>query len=643
MARKKARSKKLSGGKAWGNALGGFRTQKRNAFGQFGAGTPARRGSAPSFTSGGTPRYYAPGGKTYATKRPTGTSTAKQKRRQAGIDAAVARKEAARQKTVRRRKVVAGVAVGALAVGGAIALSKSSKGRGSGLPSSNAAGPAPTPGSPTSGAIGSSQIRKMIGSRGSFQANSSPNDPADNLMNGVKARMRAARAASATMGRSKFKNGAGAVNSAPSTEKDNGYSAATAIVKALPAGGAALGMARQAQEVLRNANDMSSRNRRIGQDGVSEAGRHIPEAATMPRAYADHQNLASVVDGMADNRFSVLSHKSMTPGESNDSWEKELTKHGVVMKEYGKSSDQYGEGVVQAKRAPMEPGTLIGSGDGLHTEVGLRKGAKASKGGLDINDPARGKEANRIQAKYAEGLVIGPNAGKSRNVRNANAPVRIEAADVSASRATGGSTPRKWTESESAEWDRQITNERKSREARKEYQGAGGVVQSRAAFPKGKGDHDTYNQRGRVNGRTNEAEDRWNREIRNIEKATSPNPILGENMSKAQEEDLAAYLGVKASPRKLVGQPVPGSIPLKVPTAIAKNPQGEINADKYLESIQQKMTGGYKPSRFERQMVAFLTGERQYPPVDARAQLSKAENARINARARARNRRANNG
>lgn len=607
MARKK-------GGGAWGNALGGFRKQKRNASGQFGAGVPTSRGMNPSFQSGGTPRYYAPGGKTYATKsngfvKSQGSSTAKQARRKAGIDAAIAKKNAEAKKKSRNKKIIAGVAVGALVLGGAVAYQKS--GRGSGdlkslkgaLPDlSRNRVPRAAQASPIPNLTGrSSEPNALMRSVKDSQAGRSIGNPIEPQMSDESFADLVRRQSNEGNIRAEAEMN-GVTGPRPSRVVDDGFSPASSAIVATAAGGAAVSLIKSTADLANNLSSTANRARRIDQDGVSAEGRHVPEAATMPRAYADHQNLASVIDGTADNRYSVLSHKDIEPGSTNDSWEKELAKSGVVMKDYGKSEDQYGERATQEKRAPMEPGVAIGSGHANVMDMRLSKKPSAQER----------REFNR----GVDELKIGPNAGRStgENVRSTHKPVKLEAADRTARQATGNRTLRKWTGKESEQMDARIMADRQKKAEREKFQNAGGVVRSRAAFSPGKGDHDTYNQRGKVVGRTNEAEDRANRTMEQMKIAFGPDIAGGAEFSEHQQMDLDEHLGFKNTPRSLVGQPIPGSIPLKAPTAIAKTPQGEINAEKYLESIEKKMTGGQTPDRFERQMAAFLRGDRPSPP-----------------------------
>lgn len=643
MARKK--------GGAWGNALGGFRTQKRNAFGQFGTGTPVSRGKKASFQSGGTPRYYAPGGKTYSTKnngfvKSQGSSTAKQARRQAGINAAISKRESQAKKSARNRKIATGVAIGALAIGGAVAYQKSGRSAPADLAKLKSNLP---------------NLKQMKVGK-SARASSIPNLSAttahspETIMNRVKnmqaqgsrnSKLEAYEREHAEMRRQSEEGNIraeaemnGVAGPRPSTVIDDGHTAGSAIVRATAAGGVAVTAARTASDLMGAITKVSKDIKQFDEDGVAQDRRYVPDAAVMPEAYSNYQNLSSVIDGTADNRYSIASHKPMAPGETGDSWEKELAKNGVVMKEYGKTTDGHGEAVVQSKRAPMEPGVMIGSGNGLHSNVGLRRGAKASKGGIDIHEDARGKSENKLQADYAEGLIMGPNAGKSRNVRSTGTPVKIEASDVAASKATAGDkTIRNWKGHDSEGLDSAIKAQR-SKDRRKEaWREAGGKNGNSEAFPQSTEDPTIYNKRGQAVGRGNRNQDKFDSELREFKKTLGPNPLNGEQMSSYQQEQLADYLGKTGKPVPLTGQKVRGSHDDGY-QALSPGAQEDF-ADKFLESYEKFVSGGGKPDRYNRQRAAFFRGELASHPVDARAQLSKAENARINARARARNRKAN--
>ena len=612
MARKK--------GGAWGNALGGFRTQKRNAFGQFGTGTPVRRGNKASFQSGGTPRYYAPGGKTYATKnngfvKSQGSSTAKQARRNAGIEAAIAKRETQAKKKSRNRKIVAGVAIGALAIGGAVAYQKSGRSAPADLQQLRSNIPN----------LKKNRIAKSARASEIPNLSRSTSHGPDAMINRVKdMQAHGPHHDQLRAYEREVAEAYGVTGPSPSKAKDDGHTPATAVLKATAAGGVALTAAKQAADVVAHVSKAAQEVKQLDEDGVSRNGRYVPEAAIMPPAYSKFQDLSSVVDGNADNRYSIASHKSLAPGETNDSWEKELAKNGVVMREYGTTSDQYGETVVQSKRAPMKPGEAVGSGD---ASVMDRR-----------YSPNMSAQDRRVLDSEID-QITGAGSAPGKKIRSTGTPVKLEAADRSAGRAMAGNkTPRKWTENESADWDREIVAQRQKAAARKAYQEAGGVVESRAAFPKGKGDHDTYNIRGQVNGRTNAAEDQWNSRVRDLEKTNGPNVINGDRMSKAQEEDLAAHLGVKANPRDLVGQKVRGAHD-KGYQALSPGAQEDF-AEKFLDEYEKFVAGGGKPDRYSRQRAAFFRGEIPSHPIDARGELSKAENARINARARARNRKA---
>lgn len=254
MARKK-------GGRRKGGGAG--KAVKRDYYGRFTSG-PAGGGKGtkklkPAFNSGGKPRHYAPGGKTYVT--PTAGATPRKRqssttRRYEGYQKAQAAK-AKNQRKRRNKKIAIGVGTAAVVVaGGALAYKNRETIAGS--------------------------ARKAQYKVGESRANLKNLRDAKrmNIVNPMTGKTGVDRM------RERYKP---AVNSAPTAKSDDGFSAASATVKAVGAGGVAVSLTKNVADTSRNITRISQEAKRISQDGVSEEGRHVPEVDMAGPSLADEQ------------------------------------------------------------------------------------------------------------------------------------------------------------------------------------------------------------------------------------------------------------------------------------------------------------------------------------------------------------------
>lgn len=587
MARKRGRK-----GKAWGNALGGFRTQKRNAFGQFGAGTPVKRGKKAAFTSGGTPRYYAPGGKTYSTNGFSNPRPSKAQRRKAGYEASLARK-AEQQKKVRRRRMAVGAAVGAaVIVGGALAYKNSGKGSGGG------------PAAP-----------RMLNAGGG----TGPINPGGGLMGKIKRQQRSRRS-NPTVG------------THTSQARDNGYSPATAAL-AITAGGTVANVAKNVADAGRSATDLSRQVRAIGQDGVSEDHRHTPSRQSYaPSVASQFPRLPAIAASQADPRFEqqkglvsltknpqrptsaqavsnlradsvrgqggqVKGHRGFLDDDAND-----------YTPEQRRRSDTYGDPIANTK--PAKSGGDYGSGTSNAMDARITKESSAQDR----------RAVDREVAAYR----IGPNAG--RQVRSTGKAVRINAAEDPRRTTRAITGPGPWTAGNSDNLDATIRAERNRTTRRK--------VSSRTseAFPSSNKDNIVY-QDGKAVDRTNFNAEKFATEANLIAKTNRPNPFYS---GKYTEEDDGFFNAGKAK-RPVSGQKVPGSMSIPKTTPVAKDAAGEKKAAEFLDAYEAKIAAGLRPGRSDRELYKFLTGGSntyRRPPADLVKNNARKNNR--NARDRAR-------
>ena len=546
-------------GGAWGNALGGYKLQARNKSGQFGSGTPVKRGSKAAFSSGGTPRYYAPGGKTYAKSSKafvqpsaTPTRTTKAQRRQAGYNATLQKREA-QARSARRKKMVIGTAVVAAGiVGGAVAYKNRDAIKGSG-------------------------IAHKIGS-----AIQDRNDIRKWKQNGGAAGP-VATTRLAGNGR-KFVRSERVMNSTAETGADDGFSPGKMAIKAIGGASVAGSVARSVTEVNNSIRAISA-PRVINQEGVSEEGRHVPQVG-----YA--RRLALPAAPVANSRPSgQIEHDLPVKDRPID--------RGV----YGSTMDRRDFNETYRLNGVDQYGSGVGGDDLARNTMGMDRG-----------------DIEKMVAPYNVGR--GPIVG--RQVRSTGQRVNIEAADTSARKAVGNGSPRAWTSRESDQLDARINYDR-----RQELRG-------NKLFHNTTEDPLVRNSRGGTVDRISKEEENFRNDIRTFGIGTGQNPVKSGRLNAKQQADLAQAVG-KGNARPLTGQTVPGSMDIPRTTPIAKNQSGEAAAQRFLDSYEDAIGRGIRPSREDRQKYKFLTGGAdQYRPIPQDLVKKAAAKNNRNARDRAR-------
>lgn len=544
-------------GGAWGNALGGYKLQARNKSGQFGSGTPVKRGSKAAFSSGGTPRYYAPGGKTYAKSSKafvqpsaTPTRTAKAQRRQAGYNATLQKREA-QARSARRKKMVIGTAVVAAGiVGGAVAYKNRDAIKGSG-------------------------IAHKIGS-----AIQDRNDIRKWKQNGGAAGP--AATTSLTGNGRRFVRSERVMNSKSETGADDGFSPGKMAIKAIGGASVAGSVARSVTEVNNSIRAISA-PRVINQEGVSEEGRHVPQVG-----YA--RRLALPAAPVANSRPSgQIEHDLPVKDRPID--------RGV----YGSTMDR------------RDFNDTFNLGD----ETYYGSGRSVERSWEDVDRPvSKAERAFMAQDQF--------KASPGKNIRSATRPVNIEAADTSARKAVGNGSPRAWTSRESDQLDARINYDR-----RQELRG-------NKLFHNTTEDPLVRNSRGGTVDRISKEEENFRNDIRTFGIGTGQNPVKSGRLNAKQQADLAQAVG-KGNARPLTGQTVPGSMDIPRTTPIAKNQSGEAAAQRFLDSYEDAIGRGIRPSREDRQKYKFLTGGAdQYRPIPQDLVKKAAAKNNRNARDRAR-------
>lgn len=642
-----ARARRLKG--AWGNALGGYKRQKRNNLGQFSkTGAPVKRAKAPTFKKGGQERYYAPGGKTYAKKKstksgfaPSGDYQSKAARRQAGYERAMAKK-AAQQKAARRRKMVVGSAVVAAAVVGGVAYHRHSK-------ANRPEGP-----------LASRRQLQITDAMSGRTSRANAADPMDALR-------RLNRNPSMTYTRP---GASSAVPPSPPPPADDGYSPAKARVLALGAGtGTAASVIRNVADAQAEMKRLSRihQNAKMDEDGVSSVDRYRPNMQRQGMALNDVDNYSELnlslnsretlgfAESYGDREHEVDKPKGNSIGQKGSqagaaSWEKQLRQEGVVIREVGSDRDEFGEAIVkQGRRAPADPDEPIGSGRAVSGVLNT-SGLRWKEGGLDIHenlsygDGKLMREESRIQAEYADQLKIGPNAGRApagKNIRRTSQPVKVTGREPTMKEmiesGVVGGTRKKFSEMSPSAQRASASYEHRQAARRKLND------KHNAAFPASNADTQKYYDGVQV-GVVNAQQAKFDRDLRTVRLSEENNPVHTGYLERDQAMSLSKYERRRQYPDKPLNKRqkknrdrVRGDMRT---TAISRTPEGEARAEKWLEDMNKRVAGGAVPSRYDREMMKFLNGERNTPPVREevlRNRLDKKTNAKINRRARQRN------
>lgn len=615
---------------AWGNALGGFRRQKRNNYGQFSrTGGTVKRAKTPTFKKGGSPRYYAPGGKTYSTTRGgvngfapsqgTRSTAAKQARRQAGYENMMAKK--AKEARSAKRKKIAAVAIGAAAVvGGAYAMKKYSA---NGRQGPIAAHPPRV------------QPRSALTS-GAQSVNGRPAISPDQI-NRVGARANDFRTSNSS-------RRAGVTPPSADPTPDDGHSPGKARVLALASGmTTATSILRNAQNVQAEMKRMSNLNRTIGQDGVAEEERHAPIRQKNLQSFDDFSNLADlnnarnrheslgVQSSYKDPRFIVEDARDMGPHLSRGTvkgargyirtlaegdYDEHTPEQRVVNDKYGdatvaSNTDWRGNA---ARRSQKDPDFKSGfSARDIHGTTSTDAEYMAQVAAAQEVSGGVGNWANKKPRDLAaEGMKAVPLSG-------------VKSAVGTARKVTGDSVPQKW---DSEAYDASIRYER--RQAAR----AGLSETHGHAFQTSNKDSIKYDAQGEAVERVKFQESQVEKEMKVLRDSQGDNPFWTGDFDP--DEGPITNLAVRGS---ITGQPVPKTMDLKAPKAIYKDPTtGEKAAEAFLEDFARRAASG-NVSRYDRQMKAFLIGERATPPQRPEAMRNKLPrdvNARINRNARTR-------
>lgn len=649
---------------AWGNALGGFRRQKRDHYGRFTSG-PSGGGKGTrktqTFTKGGNPRYYAPGGKTYSTTRGgqqgfVRSTPSKAARRQAGYQRAMERK-AAQQKAARRRKLVVGTAVVAAGVvGGAVVMNRRSRANGPVGPLAQRTGfdIAHRPVQLDPSVLGSGYSRAQTLRLNDRRLNRRNPLSSPDIIRNLNARSRTRVIDSVS------RPSPAVPVSRP--QRDDGFSAAKATVVSIgTTAGAAASVLHNVNAAHAEMQKMSRKVHTIAQDGVAEDQRHTPamQRTLVPTPAEARLRLkpAPVSAPQPDGRYvtgrgfvatpitgvsSVKRRDEATMGSGGGALNRGIDEHGRLNPEVGRRVDVDGDPIANIKDRNKDISITrdesFGSGAGI-TDTGFRRGSRAAKGGIDIHDSARSKDEARIQAKVVNDYVIGPNAGRRRPQgkaqRSALQPVKITASSPRARReaaaAAGLNYLPKWKGRESDNLDAAWQYERN--QAAK----AGLHDTHRQAFPASKNDSIQYDEFGNETGVSNFNAGKFAQEAGMIKRSSGNNPIITGRLDDEQQASLNRNVGRNAG-RALTGQQVPKTIKLDAPQPIPYGETGEKKAEQWLENINQHIAGGYAPNRYERQMIQFLTGERTTPPVKPEQSLSPEQIKNIHRRANRRKR-----
>lgn len=628
-----AKARKVRG--AWGNALGGFRKQKRNNYGQFSrTGASVKREKTPTFKKGGSPRYYAPGGKTYSTKKNThgfapSVSNKKQERRAAGYAAAMERKKVQQRKS-RNRKIAIGVGAAAV-IGGAIAYKKYSANGSSGPLAAHP--PRLAPGSALTSGVQTINGRAVSDNVNIADRIGQVGGRAQDFRNANNYRRRE-RASGVT-------DGAAAT---PPTV-DDGFSAAKATVaKAVGGISVASSVLRNVQNVHADATRLVRMADQMDEDGVSRVDRHRPTAQHQMQSFSDFTNLADLNNARnkyeslgiqstyADPRahFIVENAEDMGPklmsrstvggsrGYIRTLAEGDYDEHNP---EQRRVNDRYGDAAVAGKTDWRGNAARRSSKD-----MDFKPGFSAR----DIHGQASSDAEYMAQVKSAQEISGGAGNWANKKPRDlaaegmkATSLAGVKSSVNTAKKVTGHNMPTHW---DGDAQDKLIQYERRQAARR-------GLADSQPLHQSSNKDSLKYDVRGEAIEVINYHETQVNKELRLLKDSKGENPFWTGDFDP--DEGPITNLAKKGP---LVGQPIPKTMDLTAPAKIYNDPTtGEKAAAQFLQDYERKQARG-ETTRYDRQMKQFLMGERAKPPVkDLRGKLTKEQNAAINRRERARN------